>query len=210
MLIIICLEPIIFNKKCFIMYPYRPPNETNKKNDELNETLDKAINKYDNIFRAGNVNIDTGDTWKDTNSYLCDFMETISRSNIFKLQIFLKNRFHPNSRSYLVLTSGQKSKKWSEPFLRKYQSFWFWTNLETFSRISPNQEFFFKNPFLWLFYFYSRLTSCQKSKKSLDPFLSKLPYQPTNQPTLIWRPFREYLQIKNFIQKSGSVDFLPL
>ena len=27
---------------------------------------------------------------------------------------------------------------------------------------------------------------------------------------LIWRPFREYLQIKNFLQKSGSVTFLPL
>ena len=107
------------------MYPCRPPNETNKKIffDELNETLDKATNKYDNIFRAGNLNIDTGDTSKDTNSYLCDFMETISRSNISKLQIFLKNRFHPNSRSYLALTSGQNLKKWSEPFFRKYQSF---------------------------------------------------------------------------------------
>ena len=27
---------------------------------------------------------------------------------------------------------------------------------------------------------------------------------------LIWRPFREYLQIKNFSQKSGCVTFLPL
>ena len=27
---------------------------------------------------------------------------------------------------------------------------------------------------------------------------------------LIWRPFCEYLQIKNFFQKSGSVTFLPL
>ena len=27
---------------------------------------------------------------------------------------------------------------------------------------------------------------------------------------LIWRPFREYLQIKNFFQKSRSVTFLPL
>ena len=27
---------------------------------------------------------------------------------------------------------------------------------------------------------------------------------------LIWRPFREYLQIKIFFQKSGSVTFLPL
>ena len=27
---------------------------------------------------------------------------------------------------------------------------------------------------------------------------------------LIWRPFREYLEIENFFQKSGSVIFLPL
>ena len=27
---------------------------------------------------------------------------------------------------------------------------------------------------------------------------------------LIWKPFREYLQMKNFFQKSGSVTFLPL
>ena len=27
---------------------------------------------------------------------------------------------------------------------------------------------------------------------------------------VIWRPFREYLQIKNFFQKFGSVTFLPL
>ena len=27
---------------------------------------------------------------------------------------------------------------------------------------------------------------------------------------LIWRRFREYLQINNFFQKSGSVAFLPL
>ena len=43
---------------------------------------------------------------------------TISRSSISKLQIFLKNRFHSNWKSYLVLTSDQKPKKSSEPFLR--------------------------------------------------------------------------------------------
>ena len=32
---------------------------------------------------------------------------------------FLKNRFHSNSRSYLLLTSGQKPKKSLERFLRK-------------------------------------------------------------------------------------------
>ena len=44
---------------------------------------------------------------------------TISRSNISKLQILLKNRFHSNWGSYLVLTSGQKQKKSLELFLRK-------------------------------------------------------------------------------------------
>ena len=43
---------------------------------------------------------------------------------------------------------------------------------------------FFKNPVLSLFYLYSPLTSCKKSEKSLEPFLRKLRYQPTNnQPT---------------------------
>ena len=58
-----------------------------------------------------------------------------------------------------------------------------------------------------------------KSEKSLEQFLRKLRYQLINQPTnqpiitdfgLIVRPFCEYLQIKNFFQKSGSVAFLPL
>ena len=72
---------------------------------------------------------------------------TISRLNISKLQIFLKNRFH--------------------------------SNLET----SKNSKSKIKNPALSLFYIYSPLTSCKKSGKSLEPFLRKLCYQPTNQPT---------------------------
>ena len=40
-------------------------------------------------------------------------------SNIFKLEFFLKNRFHLNWTSYLVLTSGQKPTKSLELFLRK-------------------------------------------------------------------------------------------
>ena len=68
---------------------------------------------------------------------------TISSSNFSKLQFFLKNRFHSNWRSYLVLTSGQKPKT---SLWEKYQC-WFWANLETFSRISPNQDFFQKSGF---------------------------------------------------------------
>ena len=110
-------------------------------------------------------------------------------------QFFLENRFHSNWRSYLVLTQGQKPKKLLEPFLRKISKWLFWANMETFSRISPNQEFFFKNPALWLFCPYSPLTSCEKSQKSLQPLLRKLRYQPTNQPTNYYQQHRSYVYI---------------
>ena len=38
-----------------------------------------------------------------------------------EIAIFLKNRFHSNGRSYLVLISCQKQKKSLEQFLRKNQ-----------------------------------------------------------------------------------------
>ena len=78
----------------------------------------------------------------------------LSRSNIFKLQIFLRNRFYSNWRKHLVLTSRQKLKKMVRAVFEK--------NIKV-------SDF-----------------------------------------GLVWRPFREYLQIKNFFQKSGSVTFLPL
>ena len=56
----------------------------------------------------------------------------------------------------------------------------------------------------------------QKVRKILRTVSEKTAL-PTNQPNievsdfgLIWRHFREYLQIKIFFQKSGSVTFLPL
>ena len=67
--------------------------------------------------------------------------------------------------------------------LNMCQSVSFCANLETFWQISPNQEFFFKSPAVSLLYLYSLLTSCKISEKFLEPFLTKLRYQPTNQPT---------------------------
>ena len=49
---------------------------------------------------------------------------------------------------------------------------------------------------------YLVLTSGQKPKTSLEPFLRNISVSDFG---LIWRPFREYFQIKNFFQKSGSV-----
>ena len=55
--------------------------------------------------------------WPKTSIWAIFF--TISKSNISKMQYFLKNSCHSNWRSYLVLTSGQKPKKSLQPFSRK-------------------------------------------------------------------------------------------
>ena len=75
------------------MYACRPSNETNKRVffDELNESLDKAVNKYDNIFIAGDLNVDTGDKSKDTNNYLWDFMDTFFLNNLIKSKTCYKS-----------------------------------------------------------------------------------------------------------------------
>ena len=75
------------------MYAYRSPNKINKKVffDELNETLNKVVNKYDNIFIAGDLNVDTGDKSKDANNYLCDCMNTFSLNNLRKVKTCYKS-----------------------------------------------------------------------------------------------------------------------
>ena len=99
-----------------------------------------------------------------------------------KIANFLKNRFHSNWRSYLLLTSGQKLKNSLEPFLRKnikVSDFGLiWTLFCEYLQI--------KN-FVTL-----PLTSCKKSEKSSQPFLRKLLYQPTNQPTNYYQHHRFY------------------
>ena len=67
---------------------------------------------------------------------------------------------------------------------------------------------FFEKQVLFKLKVYLVLNSGQKPKKSLEPFLRKM--SKVSNFGLIWRPFREYLQIKKFFQKSGSFTFLPL
>ena len=110
---------------------------------------------------------------------------TISRSNISKLQIFLKNRFHSNWRSYLVLTSVQKQKKIVRTVFEKN------IKVPGFGIIwRPFCEYFqIKN-------FFQKSGSVTLSEKSLEPFLRKLRYQPTKQPNK--QPTNNYQQQRSY------------
>ena len=101
-----------------------------------------------------------------------DFLGQISpnfkffwKMGLFKLKVIFSTNFRA------------KTEKIVRAVFEKNISDWFWANLETFSRISPR---IFSKIQLSLFYLYSPLNSRKKSEKSLEPFLRKLRYQPTN------------------------------
>ena len=60
----------------------------------------------------------------------------------------------------------------------------------------------FQNPTLSLFYLYSPLTSCKKSEKSLELFLRKLRYQPTN----YYQQRRSYRTTRTPVQRTIYVE----
>ena len=59
----ISLELTVSNKKCFVLFEYRPPLENNKHVffNELKETLSKAVNSYENLLVIRGLTIDISD-----------------------------------------------------------------------------------------------------------------------------------------------------
>ena len=128
----ICLELVISNKKWLIVFAYRPPNDTNKALffTELTKTLDRGVNKYDNIFIAGDLNIDI--TSKDKNSNICDFIDAFSLTNLITsktcyksisgttLDIMLTNRPKSFQKTSTVVTGLSDCHKMIVTCLKSY------------------------------------------------------------------------------------------
>ena len=75
----VSLELTISNKK-WLIFAYRPPIESNKFTffNEVSNTFNKAVNKYDNILVTGDLNIYFSNSKMDANNYLNDFIDTFS------------------------------------------------------------------------------------------------------------------------------------
>ena len=59
--------------------------------DELNETLSKVVNSYENLIVIGDLNIDVSDPVKDGSNNLSDFVDTFSLSNFINRKTCHKN-----------------------------------------------------------------------------------------------------------------------
>ena len=88
------LEQTISNKKWFIMFAHRPPIKSKLTSfNEVSSTLNKVVNKYDNILVAVDLNIDFSNSKMDTNNYLSDFFFNF----FFQKQVYTKYTINCNN-----------------------------------------------------------------------------------------------------------------
>ena len=91
-----------------------------------------------------------------------------------KLKVIFSTNFRPKTKK-IVWAVFEKIIKVSD-----FGLIW-----RLFHKYLQSKKFFQKSgSVIRLFYLYSSLTSCKKSENSLEPFLRKLRYEPTNQPII--------------------------
>ena len=77
------IEMTIAKKKWCILFAYRPPNfSKNEFFEEISETLNKALNEYDNLFLAADLNINTLRPTSDSSNHFSDLNNTFSLTNL--------------------------------------------------------------------------------------------------------------------------------
>ena len=81
----ICLELSLRNKKWFIMFGYRPESISRDLFfEEINLTLSKAMDKYENVLFIGDLNIDLNIPLSDKNNLLKDLCDVFDFTNMVK------------------------------------------------------------------------------------------------------------------------------
>ena len=79
----ICIEITITKKKWCILFAYRPPNFSKTEFfEKISVTLNKALNEYDNLLQAGDLNINTSRPTSDSFNHLSDLNDTFSLTNL--------------------------------------------------------------------------------------------------------------------------------
>ena len=83
----ICIKLTISQQKWFIMFAYRPESINRALFfEELNQSLSKAVNNYDKIVLAGDLNIDMDTPTDDTRGYLSDLCDMFDLYNLINVK----------------------------------------------------------------------------------------------------------------------------
>ena len=81
----ICIELLVSKRKWCIIFTYRPPKYEKKVFfQELSKTVSQAINKYDNILVAGDLDIDVSGSKRLNDNHFSELIDTFNLTNIVK------------------------------------------------------------------------------------------------------------------------------
>ena len=112
----ICLALTIVKKKWCILFVYRPPNiDKEEFFDEMSVSLNKILDKYDNISLAGNLNIDELKLCSDSSkNHSSDMKYIFGLTNLIKEPPCFKSQ--NSTLLHLILTNRPRSFMQSQNF----------------------------------------------------------------------------------------------
>ena len=88
----ICIELTIAKKKWCIIFGYKPPKQNNALFfQELTNSLNLVVNKYENIILAGDFNINLLDSNADPNNHFSILQDTFDLTNLVKFPTCFKS-----------------------------------------------------------------------------------------------------------------------
>ena len=112
----ICIELLISKRKWCIIFTYRPPKYDKKVFfQEISKIISQAINKYDNILVAGDLNIDVSGSKGLIDNHFSELIDTFNLTNLVKTPTCFKTTW--GTLLDVILT--YKSKKLTNKFFTK-------------------------------------------------------------------------------------------
>ena len=88
----ICIELAISKEKWCILFAYKPPEQNNVLLfQEISNSLNQVVNKYENISLAGDFNINLLDSKSDTNNHFSVLREIYDLTYLVKVPTCHKN-----------------------------------------------------------------------------------------------------------------------
>ena len=105
---LLALKSLLLRKKWCILCAYLPPNISKTEFfEQISVTLDKALNEYDNLLLAGDLNINPLRPTPDSSDHLSDLIDTFSLTHLVTGSTCFKS--NKDTLVDLMLTNKPKS-----------------------------------------------------------------------------------------------------
>ena len=139
---LLCSELVVAKKKWIIYSIYRPPNANIETVfSDLSTSLNRALDRYDNIIVMGDINVDTQNKTDPGFDKLVSFCDVFGLSNIVTSKTYCFTKSHSSSIDVILTNQLRSFQKTSvfETGLSDYHGLVVTTMKSTVPRLKPKQ-----------------------------------------------------------------------